>query len=199
MARDYKHRANQTSQKRKKTEPTRIAWWKWLLIILLLALFIWFLVFLGNSTPEDKKSHLKKQISLSKKAEKSKFSLPKKKKQVSEEPRFDFYTILPETEMVVPDEEINIRSREEQFTKGTSKESTYLIQAGSFKDYAEADKLRARLALMGIESKVEKAKIGSRTWNRVKIGPYKRASSVSVIRKRLRQQNIDIIVTETKS
>ncbi len=72
------------------------------------------------------------------------------------------------------------------------------MQAGSFRDFSEADKLRARLALMGIESKIEKAKIGNTIWNRVKMGPYHQSSSVSVIRKRLRQNNIDVIVTEIK-
>lgn len=195
MARDYKDRANKRKRPAKQTQAT-VAWWKWGLVICLIALFIGFLVFLQNSVPKEKSGQqTKKHSTIQKIAKKAKTS-SKKKKIEPEEPRFDFYTILPETEIVVPDYEINTRSREEQF--GKRKTSKYLMQAGSFRQFSEADKLRARLALMGIESRVEKAKVGSVTWNRVKIGPYSNSSSISVIKKRLKQNGIDIIVTEIK-
>ena len=193
MARDYKYRA---TQNRKKPKQTSIVWWKWVLIVVLISLFVYFLFFLSNSTPEDKSGKKTKSITVSKQTKKTR-SPPKRQNKEPEEPRFDFYTILPETEIIVPDYEINTRSREEKF--GKAKTSKYIIQAGSFRDFSEADKLRARLALMGIESRVEKAKIGNVIWNRVKIGPYTRSSSVSVIKKRLRSNGIDVIVTEIKS
>jgi len=49
---------------------------------------------------------------------------------------------------------------------------------------------------MGIESKVEKAKVGNVVWNRVKMGPYTQMTSVSTIRGRLRENGIDVIVME---
>jgi cell division protein FtsN len=110
-------------------------------------------------------------------------------------PRFDFYTILPEKEVVVPDYEINTRTREERV--GKAKETHYMMQAGSFKAFKEADQLRAKLGLLGIESTVHKAKVGSVVWYRVKIGPYTQMTSVSAIKSRLRQNSIDVIVTET--
>lgn len=109
-------------------------------------------------------------------------------------PQFDFYTILPEKEVIVPDYEINTRTREERV--GQAKTASYILQAGSFKDFKDADSLRAKLALMGIESKVEKAKVGSVVWNRVKMGPYTQMASVSAIRARLRENGIDAIVME---
>lgn len=183
MARDYK---NRSYQKKPRKQTPKVVWWKWLLIVFLIVLFIIFLVFLRNSAPEPHKP----LVQVIKKAKKI-------AKQEPDEPRFDFYTILPETEIVVPDYEINTRSREEKF--GKAKATKYLIQAGSFREFSEADKLRARLALMGIESRVEKAKIGNVTWNRVKMGPYSRSSSVSAIKKRLRDNHIDVIVTEVKN
>ena len=191
MPRDYKHRANSN---RKKPQQNQIAWWKWVLIAALILLFVFFLVFLRNSTPEIEQKQ--KTVSTVKKAKPAK-PAPKRQNKKPSEPRFDFYTILPETEIVVPEYEINTRKREEKI--GKAKTTKYLMQAGSFRNFSEADKLRARLALMGIESRVEKAKIGSVVWNRVKIGPYSRSSSVSVIRKRLRKNGIDVIVTEIKS
>jgi len=193
MARDYKYRA---SQNRKKSQQSSVAWWKWILIIILVSLFVFFLIFLRNSTPQAKSGQQTRHISTSKQTKKIK-SPPKHQNKKPEEPRYDFYTILPETEIIVPDYEINTRSREEQF--GKAKTSKYIMQAGSFRDFAEADKLRARLALMGIESRVEKAKVGNVIWNRVKMGPYTRSSSVSAIKKRLRNNGIDVIVTEIKS
>jgi len=96
---------------------------------------------------------------------------------------------------VVPEYEIKTRTREERV--GKAKEAHYVMQAGSFKTFKEADRLRAKLALMGIESKVEKAKVGSVNWYRVKMGPYAQTDSVNAIRARLRQNGIDVIITET--
>jgi Cell division protein len=109
-------------------------------------------------------------------------------------PQFDFYTILPEKEVIVPDHEINTRTREERV--GQAKTANYILQAGSFREFKDADNLRAKLALMGIESKVEKAKVGAVVWNRVKMGPYAQMTSVSTIRARLRENGIDVIVME---
>ncbi len=192
MAKDYKYRANQNKNKPQKTS---VAWWRWLLILVLIALFVIFLVFLSNSAPEIKDKQKSETVAISKKSNKPK-PTPRQKKVKSKEPRFDFYTVLPETEVIVPDYEINTRSREEQFGKG--KATKYIIQAGAFKDFSEADKLRARLALLGIESRVEKAKVGKVVWNRVRMGPFKQSSHVLSVKKQLKNNNIDVIVTEVK-
>ncbi|KAF3977481.1 MAG: SPOR domain-containing protein [Methylococcales symbiont of Iophon sp. n. MRB-2018] len=194
MTRDYKHRVNQN---KKKPQQTSVAWWKWLLIIVLIALFAYSLIFLSrNSSPEIKDQQSSNKIPTSKKATKPKVNIPKRQNSKPKQPRFDFYTILPETEVVVPDYEIKTRSREEQFGKG--KPNKYIIQVGAFRELIEADKLRARLALLGIESRVEKATVGNVIWNRVKIGPFSSSSSVSALKTQLSQNNIDVIVTEIK-
>ncbi len=189
MPRDYKHRA----QPQKAIHPkSSVAWWKWLLVIVLIGVFAVFLNYLRTSVPANKPvaSTAITKKSIVKKTRKK----PKHQDTPPEEPRYDFYTILPKAEVVVPDYEIKTRTREERIGKG--KTTQYLLQAGSFRKFAEADKLRARLALMGIESRVEKAHVGTVIWNRVKIGPFRHSSSVSSIKKRLRQNGIDVIVTE---
>lgn len=192
MARDYKHRAQPKKTAAKKTG---VAWWKWLLVIILIGLFVFFLNYLRDSVPADKQASVKttKKTLATAKAEK-KPPKPKHQDKKPEEPRYDFYTILPEAEVVVPDYEIKTRAREERV--GKAKPTHYMIQAGSFREFAEADKLRARLALMGIESRVEKARVGNVVWNRVKMGPFTHSSSVTSIKERLRQNGIDVIVTE---
>lgn len=119
------------------------------------------------------------------------------KKAEPQPPHFEFYTVLPDKEVVVPEHEIKTRSREERV--GKAKESQYIMQAGSFKSLKEADQLRAKLALMGIESRVEKAKLGDAIGYRVKLGPYTQMTSVDIIKKRLRKSGIDAIVIETSA
>ncbi|MGR9115116.1 MAG: SPOR domain-containing protein [Gammaproteobacteria bacterium] len=192
MARDYKHRGRSGSR---RNQPQGVAWWKWLLIVVLIALFIAFLVSLKDSAPESaNRSTVTKKLEPAKPSAQSKQQKPAKAEAKAEGPRFDFYTILPEKEVVVPDYEIKTRVREERV--GKAKPAKYILQAGSFRDYKEADTLRAKLALMGIESRVEKAKVGNVIWNRVKMGPYSQMSSVTTIKSRLKQNGIDVMVTE---
>ena len=116
------------------------------------------------------------------------------KEQKPQPPQFDFYTILPKKEVVVPDHEIKTRTREEQF--GKNKKASYVIQAGSSRDPKDADQLRAKLALMGIESKIQKAKVESVIWYRVKIGPYTQMGSVNTIMSRLQKNGMKPVITE---
>jgi cell division protein FtsN len=111
-----------------------------------------------------------------------------------EEPRYDFYTILPQAEVVVPDYEIKTRVREELV--GKTKTAKYMMQAGSFRETAEAERHKAKLAQLGIESRVEAAKVGNVMWYRVKVGPYDNSSSVSTIKDLLVKNGIGVIVTE---
>ena len=138
-----------------------------------------------NPSPQNKPPEIKVKQTKEKKAE---------AKPEPEIPHFDFYTILPEKETVVPDHEIDTRTREEQV--GTAKATKYMLQAGSFREFKQADRMRAKLALMGIESRIEKAKVGSVTWYRIKLGPFTRMSSAGIIRSRLRKNGIDAVVTE---
>lgn len=164
-----------------------------MLITALIISFVVFLVYLTNTgsnpiTPDQ---------AIPAKPETAKVEAPVQEKKPEPGPvlpQFDFYTILPEKEVVVPDYEINTRAREERV--GQAKTASYILQAGSFREFKDADSLRAKLALMGIESKVEKAKVGSVIWNRVKMGPYTQMASVSTIRSRLRENGIDAVVME---
>src|SRR3569833_2499217 len=71
---------------------------------------------------------------------------PSEKKDATK-PSFDFYTILPEMEVVVPEAQKNARP--------SAKPGVYLLQVASFLNFADADGIKARLALLGVESKIE--------------------------------------------
>ena len=197
MAKDYKHRTQNKNTSSYRQNSESLSLWRWMLITALIISFVVFLVYLRGTG--SKQITAQQNIPTKPEAAKNEAPKPEKKPEPKSEqapvlPQFDFYTILPEKEVIVPDHEINTRAREERV--GQAKTASYFLQAGSFKDFKDADSLRAKLALMGIESKVEKAKVGNVVWNRVKLGPYTQMTSVSTIRGRLRENGIDVIVME---
>ncbi len=198
MARDYKHsgQGKRHSKRGYYDGPQSISLWKWMLITALIISFVVFLVYLrsGPKQAQPDSQAVTQTIPVPPTPEKTVVKPEVKVEPGPAIPRFDFYTILPEKEVVVPDYEIGTRTREERVGQG--KESSYILQAGSFKEFKDADNMKAKLALMGIESRVEKAKVGDATWYRVKMGPLSKMSSVSSIRARLRQNGIDVVVTE---
>jgi cell division protein FtsN len=205
MAKDYKHRANSrdTSNRRRNSQKSSgIGLLKWMLITALIIGFAVFLVYLKS--PELQKSapavvaQAQEKVVPAKSGKietTNKASTDQAKKdQKPQSPQFDFYTILPKKEMIVPDHEIKTRTREEQV--GKNKKASYVIQAGSSRDPKDADQLRAKLALMGIESKIQKAKVESAIWYRVKIGPYSQMGSVNTIMSRLQKNGMKPVITE---
>jgi cell division protein FtsN len=206
MTRDYKPRIQERKAQGRSAAARRqhfgrdnsIGLWRWILITALIIASVVFLVYLSTGTGSKQIPQTSQAIDGKARAEKTATLMEEKKPEIKpgpKSPQFDFYTILPEKEVVVPEYEIKTRTREEQV--GKAKSTHYIMQAGSFKSFKEADQLRARLALMGIESKVQKAKVGSVNWYRVKMGPFTQTASVNSIRSRLRQNGIDVIITET--
>lgn len=193
MAKDYKHRAQHKNTASYRQNSQSLSLWRWMLITALIISFVVFLVYLRGTGSKQ----VTPQQNIQAQPEQVKAEAPKQEKKPEPGPvlpQFDFYTILPEKEVIVPDHEINTRAREERV--GQAKITSYILQAGSFREFKDADSLRAKLALMGIESKVEKAKVGNVVWNRVKMGPYTQMASVSTIRGRLRENGIDVVVME---
>lgn len=113
---------------------------------------------------------------------------------VAEEPppsRFDFYNMLPNFEVIVPEEEPDV-TRDVQ-PQAVVQPGRYVLQAGSFGRYEDAERRRAELALQGIESRVQRVSIDDKTYHRVRIGPLKDLDKLNMIRSRLRRANIDVL------
>ena len=70
---------------------------------------------------------------------------------------------------------------------------TYILQAGSFSTPQDADRRRAELALQGIESYVQRARVNNRNYHRVYIGPIDDLDELNVTRSRLRAAKIDVM------
>lgn len=105
--------------------------------------------------------------------------------------RFDFYNMLPNFEVIVPEQEPDvIRDVRPQ---AVLQPGNYVLQAGSFSRYEDAERRRAELALQGIESRVQKVSIDDKTYHRVRIGPLRDLDKLNMLRSRLRQANIDVL------
>jgi cell division protein FtsN len=107
------------------------------------------------------------------------------------EQRFDFYNMLPKFEVVVPEQEADVTADTQP--RAVVEPGVYVLQAGSFSRYEDADRRRAQLAMQGIESAIQRVAIDDRTYHRVRIGPIKDLNELNMLRSRLRQANIDVL------
>jgi cell division protein FtsN len=113
----------------------------------------------------------------------------------AEKSRFDFYEMLPNFEVVVPEEEqaVAVEGAVAVQPREVIKPGIYVLQAGSFTAYADADRRRAELALQGIESNIQKVAIDDKTYHRVRIGPTDDLDELNELRSRLRAAKIDAL------
>jgi cell division protein FtsN len=109
----------------------------------------------------------------------------------SAEERFSFYDVLPNFEVVIPEQESDVRT--DNAPQAVVQPGTYILQAGSFSAHADADRRRAELAMQGIESQIQRVVIDNRTYHRVRIGPIDNLNDLNVLRSRLRQAKIDVL------
>lgn len=99
--------------------------------------------------------------------------------------RFDFFTVLPEMEVVVPETEIR------KYAQSDSTSGPYILQVGSFRNSADAERLKAQLALLGMLAKIQQVTVNGATWHRVRLGPYDSAREVNRLQINLRNNSID--------
>lgn len=110
---------------------------------------------------------------------------------------YDFYTILPEMETVIPDETVSERA-EQTAPSQIEPGAVYMLQAGSFRDAADADALKARLALQGFVADILTVTINGETWHRVRIGPFDNYDALEQARQRLESMDIETIALKVK-
>ena len=114
-------------------------------------------------------------------------------------PRFEFYTMLPEMEVAVPDTDLESKT-DAATTTPTGVSGTYFLQAGSFRLPEEADRMKANLAFLGLEPSVQTVTInGSDTWHRVRVGPFSDLASLNEVRERLRENRMETMVLKIRN
>jgi len=135
--------------------------------------------------------------------------------QVPVMPKYDFYTLLPESEVIVPPEAVPEKTPPVPAQPVTPAEAAkidtaraqaallgqtppppppvikpaattqFFLQAGSFRKEADADKVRAQIILLGQVVKVESGTVKEETWYRVLVGPFSNREQLTVAQKQL--------------
>ncbi|MBS7662326.1 SPOR domain-containing protein [Pseudomonas lalucatii] len=167
--------------------------WIWLACGLAIGGFMTFLFSLEPGRDEIKRD----------KAEQARSAKPAAKPSPSEpaKPKYDFYTLLPESQVVVPPQALEEpppaeqkpvsaeeaakidAARAEAALKGevpppppvlakAPASTQFFLQAGSFRRKDDAESLRAQIILLGQDVRVESGKVREEVWHRVLIGPF---------------------------
>lgn len=134
---------------------------------------------LANSKPKQEKPVEKPVV--------SKAPVTEKASSSSEGKRFEFYEMLEKSEVKAPEVEAY-----KSTPKDAKTQHKYLLQAGSFKVKADAERMRAQLILLGlpnVHTNTSTSKDGT-VWHRVRVGPFDNRSRLSKAYDKLVQQNI---------
>jgi cell division protein FtsN len=218
MSRDYKHRARK-SKKRKPLSP--------LVGVtggLLIGLFVAFLVYLKMQGKPDPHVYLQESIPApTAAAEQDVPGVQEDQKDVVQQPpkpRFDFYTLLPEMEVVIPEQEITEALKQppppapvvapvvEASTPApaaaapapkaapakTAKPAsgTFFLQVGSFRNGVQAERFKAELAMQGMQTSIQTVTINNKdTYHRVRVGPFHDYDTLDKIRQSLKKKGIE--------
>ena len=211
MPRDYKTRAQSHSRrKQKKSLPGYV----WLLSGLAIGLFVAFIVYLDKQPENEQNFGTAVQQELEKLKQQAgdnqkKTAEPKQKKTTAEKPekkeqKFNFYTLLPELEVLIPESETRPPEVKETKTgsthssKTSGKSKRYVLQVGSFQNLDDAEKLKANLAFMGIAANIQNVRVNNQAWHRVRTGPYQNKQQLYQNQKLLKKNNINAISMELK-
>nr|VFJ42245.1 MAG: Cell division protein FtsN [Candidatus Kentron sp. FW]VFJ49881.1 MAG: Cell division protein FtsN [Candidatus Kentron sp. FW] len=213
MARDYKHAGKTPSLSGKLASPG----WIWFLVGLLIGLFIAALTYLSlQYSAGDGRRQMGMQPQLRNAPPPSRVqggqaasaARTTKSTDKRSEAEFEFYTILPEREIRVPEHEL--RSQQPQTARkaeaatqvGTAMDASgrYILQVGSFRHLDDADRLKAKLALGGFDVEIQTVSMrGGDTWHRVRLGPYQDPAVIHRIRAGLQKNGFAPLILKEKN
>lgn len=146
-------------------------------------------------TAQQEETTIKPSKAAKKKVSETKVSENSPEEKKLEDPnKFDFYTILPDTESKVTEQEVKDNT--------TIKKDSYFLQVGAFENEDDADNMKAKLALQGFEAVVQTAVIPEKgTWHRVRVGPLSDVDEINKARSDLTLNgfNADLIKVHTEA
>lgn len=184
MGRDYKRKTKKRS--RSKAEPA--PGWIWMLMGFGLGLVVALGIYVRTKPPEPDSQPVAATKVLPQSAREDSGEIEPEEPKKS---RFSFYDMLPKFEVVIPETERavdNVPRAEPVKAAGV-----YVLQAGSFTEFADADRRRAELALNGIESRIQKVTIDETTYHRVRIGPLTELRELNNLRTQLAESNVETL------
>jgi cell division protein FtsN len=121
----------------------------------------------------------------------------KNAKSADGRPRFDFYKILPGSEE--PATEQQFRDAQQKPAATSPLKESFFLQAGAFQNAPDADNLKARLALLGMEATIQTTPVPDRgTWHRVRVGPYSSIEDLNRARDALKQNGIETTLIKVR-
>ena len=106
--------------------------------------------------------------------------------------RYDFYEMLPNFEVVVPEKDREVK-RNVTAAK-IERPGVYVLQAGSYRNQADAERVSAQLKLQGIDAKVQRVAVDNDVWHRVRVGPISDLAELNKVRKQLQAADVDGLV-----
>ncbi|HSG59840.1 MAG TPA: SPOR domain-containing protein [Pseudomonadales bacterium] len=195
MTYDFKPRANQTKNAKpvrggRKPAPKKASLPGWLVLvaIILIGSFGYGLYYLNTTrslvTDEETLQQVVKKATQA--------SVPDSKPISSDKgtTQFEFYSLLPKQAPVLSTERETRPASNEP-----AKNYHFMLQAGAFKQQADAERRRAELILSGYEAQLEPTKYNNgQTWYRLLIGPFTSQSKLAKARSELLQNNIETLV-----
>ena len=107
--------------------------------------------------------------------------------------KYDFYQMLPNFEVVVPEKDKDVK-RDPPAAAKIERPGVYVLQAGSYRNEADADRVRAQLALQGVDARVQRVAVDADVWHRVRIGPISNLEELNKVRRQLRAAEVDALV-----
>lgn len=111
-------------------------------------------------------------------------------------PRFDFYKILPGSEEPVTEQQFKDA---QQKPPAAQVKEAFFLQAGAFQNAPDADNLKARLALLGMEATIQTTAVPDKgMWHRVRIGPYTAIDDLDRARDALKQNGIETTLIKVR-
>ncbi|MFW2404217.1 MAG: SPOR domain-containing protein, partial [Gammaproteobacteria bacterium] len=116
--------------------------------------------------------------------------------EATEATEFSFYDILPQFEVLIPEEDLSAQPA--KAVRVVEEPGIYILQAGSFSSVADADRRKAELALLDIESRFQKVSVDDKVYHRVRIGPVDNLDRLNELRGRLNRAGIDAMVIRVR-
>ena len=107
--------------------------------------------------------------------------------------KYDFYEMLPNFEVVVPEKDKDVK-RDLPAAAKIERPGVYVLQAGSYRNESDADRIRAQLALQGISARVQRVAVDADVWHRVRIGPINNLDELNKLRRQLQAADVDALV-----
>ncbi len=119
--------------------------------------------------------------------------------KVGEKPRFEFYKILPGGQEATPAPAATTPQATPAAQPAVAPASgdAFYLQAGAFQKAADADNLKAKISLLGVEVGVQEIAVPDKgTMYRVRVGPFAKPDEMNRARNQLAQNGIQATVVK---